>query len=345
MGRPCHAQQHFETISLSDPARRHANVLRARPHEPATCRSFSPHYLRRARTLKNSLLKNGSITTVRWLLTCLPLLAAGAASAQDRESLVDLINEYRADPGSCDGRPVASVAPLMPHPALARVHAGSGAMLAQELARAGYPAAHAQAISVTGPRDADAAMDVIGRSYCGLLLSTQFTAVGAGRTGDTWQVVLARPAPPSRVAQLPDARETGKIILDAVNRARAIERNCGERHFTAAPALSWNPALGAAALTHSLDMARQGYFSHQGKDGREVADRAVQAGYRWRSIGENIAMGQESPDEVVAGWLASPGHCANIMSRWFKEMGVAYAVNGGREQGRPYWTQVFGEPR
>ena len=76
---------------------------------------------------------------------------------------------------------------------------------------------------------------------------------------------------------------------------------CGERHFTAAPALKWSAALFEAARAHSQDMARQRYFSHTGKDGREVEERAVRAGYRWRGIGENIAAGQASPEEAMAG--------------------------------------------
>ncbi|PIL40984.1 CAP domain-containing protein [Massilia psychrophila] len=86
-------------------------------------------------------------------------------------------------------------------------------------------------------------------------------------------------------------------------------------------------------------------FRPHGKDGREVAERAVRAGYRWRGIGENIAAGQASPEEAMAGWLASPGHCANIMDRSFTEMGGAYGTNVVGEQPRVYWTQVFGQPR
>ena len=298
-----------------------------------------------ADTLNNRLIKIRPLSIARLVLACIPMLAAAAAHAQNGESLVEFINEYRSNPGSCEGRPVGPVAPLTPQPALARVRIGSGAMLANELERAGYPVAHAKAISVTGPRDADAAMDAIGRSFCRLLLSTQFSAVGAGRSGDTWQVVLAQPAPASRIAELPDARDTGAILLRAVNKARAIDRNCGERHFTAAPALTWNGALGAAALAHSQDMAKQRYFSHAGKDGREVADRAGRAGYRWRAVGENIATGQESPEEAMAGWLDSPGHCANIMNRFFTEMGAAYGISAGRDKPQVYWTQVFGQPK
>jgi uncharacterized protein YkwD len=290
-------------------------------------------------------MNTATATMARCLLACVPLAAALPAHAQDGESLVDLINDYRAEPGSCEGRPADRVAPLAPHPALARVQMAPGAFLQQALERVGYPAAYAQAISISGPRDAFAAMEAIARTQCGVLLSAQYSAVGVRRSGDNWLIVLARPAPPSRIAVLPDARDTAAILLRAVNRARAIDRNCGARHFTAAPALTLNRALGEAALAHSQDMARQGYFSHQGKDGREVADRAVQAGYRWRGIGENIAAGQESPDEAMAGWLASPGHCANIMDRSFTEMGAAYGVSAGREKPHVYWTQVFGQPR
>ena len=88
-------------------------------------------------------------------------------------------------------------------------------------------------------------------------------------------------------------------------------------------------------------MARLRYLSHVEKNGGTVGERALQAGYRWRRIAENIAVGQESPDEVVAGWIASPGHCANLMSPDVSDMGAAYAVNGERV----YWTQVFGQPR
>jgi uncharacterized protein YkwD len=188
-------------------------------------------------------------------------------------------------------------------------------------------------------------MAAIEDRYCRTLLSTKFSAVGTQRTGDDWQIVFARPTPPSRVLQLPASRQAGKTILDAVNSARAAGRNCGEQYFRPAQALAWNSALGEAALRHSLDMARQRYFSHQGKDGRAVGDRAQQAGYRWRSVGENIAAGQETPEEAVASWLDSPGHCANIMHPEFTQMGAGHATDAARETPRAYWTQVFGTPR
>jgi uncharacterized protein YkwD len=65
-------------------------------------------------------------------------------------------------------------------------------------------------------------------------------------------------------------------------------------------------------------------------------------GYRARHVGENIASGVPTAREVVDGWLASPGHCSNIMDPRFTEMGVAYATER-RSRGVIYWTQVFAE--
>lgn len=91
-------------------------------------------------------------------------------------------------------------------------------------------------------------------------------------------------------------------------------------------------------------MAAHNYFSHRGKDGSLAGVRATRDGYDWRGIGENIAAGQGSAQQVVAGWLASPSHCFNIMHPDFTEMGAAYAVNP-QSDAAIYWTQVFGSPR
>ncbi|MFL6673836.1 MAG: CAP domain-containing protein [Massilia sp.] len=273
---------------------------------------------------------------------CIALLAVAPARADDAGRLVELINDYRAAPGTCEGRPADPVEALAAHPALARVQVATGTFLQPALELAGYRSQRAQAISVSGPPDAKAAMAVMQQKYCATLLSAQFTAVGATRHGNDWQVVFAQPLP---TRQLADLQETGKIILAAVNGARATARRCGGQEYAAVPPLRWNAALGDAALEHSRDMATHRYFQHQGTDGSVAADRARRAGYAWRRIGENIASGQDYAEEAVAGWLSSPGHCANIMNRDFSEMGAAYAVNPGRERGVVYWTQVLGSPR
>jgi uncharacterized protein YkwD len=270
---------------------------------------------------------------------------AGGAQARNADELIGLVNAYRAAPSACAGHADSPLPPLAPHPALARVQIQTGTFLELALERAGFKAEHAEAIYLAGPLDARSAMDSIRQQYCHTLLNAKFTVIGAQRTGKQWQLVFAQPVQPVALRVLPNLQDAGATILTAVNAARAQARRCGERPFPAAPALVWNDTLARAALAHSSDMARQAYFSHTGKDGSVVGARALQAGYVWRKVGENIASGQDSADDVVAGWLASPGHCANIMHPEFTEMGTAYAFGSVEKKSRVYWTQVFGTPR
>jgi uncharacterized protein YkwD len=269
-------------------------------------------------------------------------LGPSPAIAQGGGELASLINSYRATAQVCQGRHIAPAAPLALEAALTRVQIVTGTFLEQKLEDIGYPVEQAQAISVSGPADAQSALAAILPQYCAVLLSAQFSAIGTLRSGNQWQIVLARPliAP-----KLPDWPETGRTILDASNAARAAGHTCGDRFFPPAPPLAWNQSLGQAALVHSRDMADNRYFSHQGTDNTVVGDRARQAGYAWRRVGENIAAGLRTPEEAVAGWLDSPPHCANLMDPGFTEMGAAYAINPNSKTRRAYWTQVFGTVR
>jgi uncharacterized protein YkwD len=291
-------------------------------------------------TVLNLVVRRGLLALPAWAAACVAL--AAAPGAQDASELARLINAYRAAPGTCTGHVSRRAAPLALEPALSSVRVGTGTFLESALEDAGYPVVRAEALNVTGPLDAAAALAFIQQRYCSALLSKEFTAMGVLRSGDEWQVVLARPRVPVR---LPDWPETGMVILDAVNAARAAGRRCGGQWFAPAPPLAWNAMLGQAAYAHSLDMATHRYFRHEGSDGTVVGDRAQQAGYAWRRIGENIASGQSTPKEAVAGWLDSPGHCENIMQPGFTEMGAAYVVNPKSKIGFTYWTQVFGRPR
>jgi uncharacterized protein YkwD len=140
-----------------------------------------------------------------------------------------------------------------------------------------------------------------------------------------------------------DNRSVGKALLAEVNAARARPRMCGRQRFAAARPLSWNAALGAAAQGHSKAMAYGNYFAHRDPDGEMPTDRARAAGYRGRQVGENIAAGQRSPGRAMAGWLASPGHCANLMNPMFTQVGAGFASESRSDEG-VYWTMVFGAP-
>ncbi len=67
-----------------------------------------------------------------------------------------------------------------------------------------------------------------------------------------------------------------------------------------------------------------------------AAKRLKKVGYQHQLWGENIAQGYEYEEEVMAGWIKSPGHCRNIMFRSFTEMGVDKIGN--------YWTQILAIP-
>jgi uncharacterized protein YkwD len=135
-------------------------------------------------------------------------------------------------------------------------------------------------------------------------------------------------------------------LLKRINDARAAGRSCGSRgNFAATAAVTWNSQLTQAADGHSQDMAARNYFSHTSADGRTMSDRINASGYRWSTIGENIAAGQPSVDAVMDGWLASDSHCANLMNPSFKEMGVSCVPGASGSRYRTYWTMNLGAPR
>lgn len=143
------------------------------------------------------------------------------------------------------------------------------------------------------------------------------------------------------------SRESGPEVrarvVELVNEARRHGRRCGSERFAAAPPLTTSRPLNDAAAEHARDMAKKKYFEHEGSDGSQPRDRVARAGYQSILTGENIALGPESAEEAVAGWLASPGHCANIMEPRFRDIGVGLAT--GKKRGQIYWVQNFGAPR
>jgi uncharacterized protein YkwD len=134
-------------------------------------------------------------------------------------------------------------------------------------------------------------------------------------------------------------------LLDRVNARRAAGASCGTHGaFAATGALAWSDALAVAAVAHSDDMATRNYFAHTAPDGTTPADRASAAGYAWRVLAENIAAGQSSIAQVVDGWMASDGHCANIMDAALRDIGVACVASTSADY-PTYWTMDLGAPR
>lgn len=266
----------------------------------------------------------------------LALLWSVAASA----SPVETLNAARTEECRPDVArpPFKSVAAL--NAAARRLSRGEG--LHAALAAAGYRADEATALHFSGLRnEAELRRDLRSR-FCGTLRNPRFTEAGAfGSGNELWLVIAAPFNPPSRAQR---GLEAGKVLA-LVNTARAHARRCGRERTGPALPLRANPSLDRAAQSHADAMARFGELEHQGRDGSTPAQRAARAGYEHAAlVGENIAGGAQSPDEVVSGWLASPGHCANLMNEDFVDMGIAFAVNPGSPLGI-YWAQELAMPR
>lgn len=275
----------------------------------------------------------------RLALVCIGLLLASPVMAADEAQLVQAINSYRGQLQRCAGQVSHELPPLASDPRLV-LSATSVGDLQQALARAAYPLVNVQAISLSGPRDAAAAMQAVQESFCQVVLDPQFVDIGVSREGREWRIVLARPL---LTARLGDWQAEGQQLLQLINSARAQPRQCGAQAFAAATPLAWNEQLGAAAEGHSRAMANQNFFDHKDREGRTPGDRAELAGYAGGQVGENIAAGQDTARKVLDGWLTSPGHCANLMSPAYRELGAAYAVDPKSDAGI-YWTALFGAP-
>ena len=181
-------------------------------------------------------------------------------------------------------------------------------------------------------------------------LSALLSACGGGGDAATPGGAAAASAPAGAAAtaigstcNLPDFRAS---VLARINQVRAGGANCGaDGVFGAAAAVTWNDKLTVAAEGHSQDMAAKDYFSHTSADGRTLADRVNATGYAWSTLGENIAAGYPSVNAVMDGWIASPGHCANLMNAGFAEVGVVCVPGVAGDTFSTYWTMDLGRPR
>jgi uncharacterized protein YkwD len=119
-------------------------------------------------------------------------------------------------------------------------------------------------------------------------------------------------------------------ILDLVNQERAK---------VGADSLKINEQLDQAADLHTQDQANMNTMSHNGSNGSTMGERIQNAGYQYSTVGENVAAGYLDAEAVVAAWMGSDGHRANILNDSFEELGVGYGVS---DDGTTYWTQNFG---
>jgi uncharacterized protein YkwD len=106
--------------------------------------------------------------------------------------------------------------------------------------------------------------------------------------------------------------------------SRVIDLINVERAHAGLHALRVHDMLMAEAQRFSGVQASMGRLSHRGNDGSTAGQRLTRAGYRWAVYGENLAAGQTTPEDLVAGWMNSPSHRANILSRRVVDLGVGH---------------------
>lgn len=126
-----------------------------------------------------------------------------------------------------------------------------------------------------------------------------------------------------------------ELLLKLVNDLRQEGCICGKQVFPPVGRLKWDTILEKTAYEHGVDLFENQYFSHTGLDGSQPWDRAARNNYPNSFVGENIARGYESEEEVILGWKNSPGHCANMMRGDFDLMATSCADEW-------HWVQLFG---
>jgi uncharacterized protein YkwD len=116
-----------------------------------------------------------------------------------------------------------------------------------------------------------------------------------------------------------------------------------QRTAAGCAAVTADATLVQLARAHSLDMSGAAGFRHNGSDGRTPFQRMMAAGYEYSVAAENIAAGQGTASAVMAAWMSSPGHQANIVDCRFTGIGVGMVSRPGTPY-VVYWTQEFGTP-
>ena len=266
------------------------------------------------------------------------VLCAGLWSMSTRADVLSAAQLLRE--GGCGG--VLPAAKLLHHDPLldrAAEQWAGGRSSADAVAHSGYKGDATAGLHINGPESST--VQLLRRSGCRALLDPGMHDIGVYRRGsDTWLVLAAASVAPART----QAPVLATRALQLVNEVRARGTRCGERSFGPAPPVRLSGTLAGVAFGHAIDMAKHNYFEHEDLTGRTPAERVRAVGYREKLVGENIAYGPKSAEEVVQGWLDSPGHCENIMDPRFAEMGIAYAAGQASRRGL-YWVQLLADPR
>jgi uncharacterized protein YkwD len=285
-----------------------------------------------------------------------PLTAAACSGdlAGERRALVEWINRARTEQG---------LPPLLADPRLCAV----AQLRAEQMAAAGSVESDERSIqavsrgllgrgyehhrwterAVLGPDDPVTMAGRWGRSAEASFRETvlgPFEEVGvgvaSGRDGTALSLLFAVP----RLSEL--TRVSEPLADLGLVRTGALARVNDARRRASRPPVAASSSLDAAAQRYAEEMLRGRFYSHQSPAGETAGDRAAAVGYGPISyLGENIAKGLFSPDEVVERWLGSRGHRQNILHPMAAEMGIGVAFGDTPDGFQVLWVQMFGRRR
>jgi uncharacterized protein YkwD len=151
-------------------------------------------------------------------------------------------------------------------------------------------------------------------------------------------VAPSAPSPHTRPTEPRPVQETLSkgAIVSLTNNARVLN---------GLPPLRGNQLLDAIAESRAKDMIEKQYFAHVSPTGQQASDVAQGVGYRYKIIAENIASGMfYTNQKVIDGWMQSPGHRKNILSREVEEVGAAIVPGVMNGQKTYVAVQIFGLP-
>ena len=163
------------------------------------------------------------------------------------------------------------------------------------------------------------------------ITSLAFLALACGKSASVSPDPSSRPAEVA-VPAADTASETVVVRTNAERKNLRLRQLARSAMLMRAAQLQADQMAATLTMAHELPRARY----------PTMEDRLRAVGYTYAASGENVAEGYPTASAVVAGWMTSPGHRANITSGNFTEMGAGVATG---KNGRRFWAQVFASPR
>ncbi len=193
------------------------------------------------------------------------------------------------------------------------------------------------------PQSAPPGAEVSTRTNPSLTHTYHYEKPGRTSTRPTRTTTTPAPTPPTTAPVVTPSSDIVSALETAIHEKINVERVA-----KGLQPLGVDTRLVSIARAHSKDMLTNNYFAHTNQSGCSSSCRYKNAGYAYRSMGENIYMmngytlsATEVAEKVVQGWMNSSGHRANILNASYTTEGVGVAIEGKKI----YVTENLALPR